>query len=266
MEPKIPATVGILTFNSAATLERALESVKAFDEILLCDGGSTDGTLDLAKRFGVRVILQNPNDVTPGPIKDFSVVRNRCLDAAQYDWFLYIDSDEKVEPGLVEEIRVLVARNEPGPRVYRVSPRIMLGDRRIEHTTSYPGFQYRFCKRGPGLRFVKAIHERLEPPAGSFIGQVSGHWNYFITGPESISEDIFTRDIPRLLKRYDYVSRMKCYRGAMIAWRAMLVIPFKYAWLCLRYRHGVMPWTVERARMWVQWQYGLALWRKGNTL
>jgi len=40
----IKATVGILTFNSAKYLHHCLNSVKDFNEILIVDGGSKDGT------------------------------------------------------------------------------------------------------------------------------------------------------------------------------------------------------------------------------
>ena len=53
---RINATVGILTFNSGKVLRRALESVSDFDDILLCDGGSTDDTLEIARAVGARVM------------------------------------------------------------------------------------------------------------------------------------------------------------------------------------------------------------------
>ncbi len=50
----------IRTFNSAGTLERTLASVAAqvpaLGEIVVVDSGSTDATLDIAARFGSRVV------------------------------------------------------------------------------------------------------------------------------------------------------------------------------------------------------------------
>lgn len=263
MPPKIPASVTILTFNSAATLGRALESVKDFDDLLVCDGGSTDGTLEIAARYGARVIPQDPDAAEPHPIRDYSVVRNRCMEHARHDWILYIDSDETAEPELVEEIRAIVAKDEPGVRLYRVSPRIILQGKRIDHSTAYPGYQYRFFKRGPGLRFIRAVHERLAPPPDAFIGEVKGHWNYYLRGPDEITEDVFTRDIPRLLMRYAGKDWRVRLRGMRKAGRRVVGIFAKYAWIAFWYRRGaaVMPWEVERARIWVQWQYIKALWR-----
>jgi len=54
----------IPTLNSVRTLERCLASIRAQDypevEIVLADAGSTDGTLDLAERYGVDQVVDNP--------------------------------------------------------------------------------------------------------------------------------------------------------------------------------------------------------------
>ena len=50
-------------FNAAPTLERSLNEVPpgAVDEVLLVDDGSRDGTADLARRLGLRVITHSRN-------------------------------------------------------------------------------------------------------------------------------------------------------------------------------------------------------------
>ena len=59
---KIPASVGILTLNSAKEIPRAFESIKDFDDIYICDGNSTDGTQDIARSFGARIVKQFDTD------------------------------------------------------------------------------------------------------------------------------------------------------------------------------------------------------------
>lgn len=49
MQPKIQATIAILTHNSADTLPHALRSVGEFAETIICDGNSTDETRELAR-------------------------------------------------------------------------------------------------------------------------------------------------------------------------------------------------------------------------
>ena len=51
----INASVGILTLNSSKSLFKCLNSVKYFNEIIIFDGGSTDSTLNIAKKFKCRI-------------------------------------------------------------------------------------------------------------------------------------------------------------------------------------------------------------------
>ncbi|MES2203241.1 MAG: glycosyltransferase family 2 protein [Patescibacteria group bacterium] len=172
---KIPATVGMLTYNSADTLQRALESVKEFDDIVICDGGSTDGTLNIARAFGARVIPQHPEFKNPnGTLKDYAGVRNQLLEAAKYDWFLYIDSDETASPGLVSDIHA--ATTSSVPLVYRVPIGIMMDGRYIKHSSNYPGYQHRFFNRLSAAHFVRPVHERIEFAAGTKVGTFAHPW------------------------------------------------------------------------------------------
>lgn len=58
----ISISVVMATFNSSRTIERALQSVRSQDypqakiEIILADGGSTDNTLNLVKKYNVQII------------------------------------------------------------------------------------------------------------------------------------------------------------------------------------------------------------------
>lgn len=173
---KIPASVGILTFNSGTTLRRALESVRDFNEIVICDGGSSDGTLAIAAEFGARVITQDPQfKNADNTLRDYAGVRNQLLAAASNDWFLYIDSDETISDGLREEIREAVAKPS-GPMVYRVPIGIILDGRYIKHSSNYPGYQTRFFNKRSGARFVRPVHERIEFGSDIKVGTFKHPW------------------------------------------------------------------------------------------
>ena len=49
-------SVVIHTYNSEKFLERVLNSVSGFDEIVICDMYSTDKTLEIAKKYNTRII------------------------------------------------------------------------------------------------------------------------------------------------------------------------------------------------------------------
>jgi glycosyltransferase involved in cell wall biosynthesis len=178
---KIPVSVGILTKNSGKTLRRALSSVKDCAQIIVCDGGSTDETLSIAKEFGCVVIQQNPQFLdSDKKINDYSGVRNQLLDEATNDWFLYIDSDEAISDQLREEIRDITQNNKTDYLVYLVPIRTVLDDHIIQYASNYPGYQNRFFNKKSGARFVKKIHERIEYNRESIkTGTLSGPWYVF---------------------------------------------------------------------------------------
>jgi glycosyltransferase involved in cell wall biosynthesis len=156
---KIPCTVGILTKNSADTLERALESVKDFAEVIICDGGSTDATLEIAQRYNARIVAQNKDLLDDeGRITDFSGVRNQTLAFATNRWFLHLDSDEYLGLKLVEEIRSIIAARSSG--AFLVLRRYVLEGKEVECAITYPNRSMRFFHKDSIEKFKKLVHER----------------------------------------------------------------------------------------------------------
>ena len=49
-------SVVINTYNAERDLAQVLEAVKNFDEVLICDMESTDKTLDIARKYGCRIV------------------------------------------------------------------------------------------------------------------------------------------------------------------------------------------------------------------
>jgi peptidoglycan/xylan/chitin deacetylase (PgdA/CDA1 family)/glycosyltransferase involved in cell wall biosynthesis len=164
----------VLTYNSEEFLERCLKSLEGFDEILISDGGSTDATLAIAHRYGCTVIPQS----NPGhPIADFSLERNRLLDAARNDWFFYLDSDEYLSKELKEEIRVACEAGCDGPQIYRVPWSIVSKDGDVVYSSFKTYYQHRFFNRATGARFERPVHERLAFDAvNAAVGTFSGRW------------------------------------------------------------------------------------------
>ena len=88
-------SVVINTYNAEEHLAQVIDSVKGFDEVLVCDMESTDRTLDIARSHGCRIITferKHYNIVEPA--------REFAIHQAQYDWVLVVDADELVTPQL----------------------------------------------------------------------------------------------------------------------------------------------------------------------
>lgn len=174
MTAKIPCTVEILTLNSERTLGRCLESVRDFDDIIVLDGNSTDGTVALAKSYGARVFPQTDGHGREMRIDDFSRVRNLGIALARHQWFTFIDSDEYLSAEAADEVRRIVERpDERTPRAFKRPRRYVLDGEVIERSTTYPNYQMRLFFLPAVKGFVKKVHESIKLQPGTVIGTLS---------------------------------------------------------------------------------------------
>lgn len=88
-------TVVINTYNAARYLERVLQAVHDFDEVLVCDMESTDSTLEIAREYGCRIVtFPKEGHTIVEPAREFAIHE------AIHKWVLVIDADEVVTPQL----------------------------------------------------------------------------------------------------------------------------------------------------------------------
>ncbi len=90
-------SVAIITKNEAHRIEACLRSVAFADQIVVLDSGSTDGTVEIARRLGAEV------EVTPD-WPGFGPQKNRALARCTQRWVLSIDADEQLSEALAAEI------------------------------------------------------------------------------------------------------------------------------------------------------------------
>jgi glycosyltransferase involved in cell wall biosynthesis len=88
--------VVVLTLNEEVCMERCLDSVQWADEIVVVDSGSTDRTVEIARKITDRVYTR--------PLTTFSEQRNYGARMCESDWVLFVDADEVVSSALREEI------------------------------------------------------------------------------------------------------------------------------------------------------------------
>ena len=92
--PKL--SVVVITRDEACHIDDALRSVAWADEIVVVDCGSTDDTVELARRHTDRVTHRDWTGY--GAQKDHATGR------ATHDWVLSLDADERVSAELAAEI------------------------------------------------------------------------------------------------------------------------------------------------------------------
>lgn len=84
----IPISVCIITKNEAENLEKCLSALRPYPfEIVVVDTGSTDNSIDIAKKFTDKVY-------TFEWINDFSAARNYAVSRASHNTILSLDTDE----------------------------------------------------------------------------------------------------------------------------------------------------------------------------
>lgn len=84
---EIGIDVVIMTYNSAKYLNECLESIKNFipyDQIIVIDHYSTDGTLYIAKKHRAKIILENVY---------LGYARQPSIENVSTEYFVFVDSD-----------------------------------------------------------------------------------------------------------------------------------------------------------------------------
>jgi glycosyltransferase involved in cell wall biosynthesis len=163
--PKLSVT--IITRNEAADIAAAIASVAWADDILVVDSQSTDGTADLARAAGARVIVRD----WPGYIEQ----KNFAAMQAAHDWILSLDADERATPGLAREIQQTL--EQPAHQAYQL-PRVTwyLGQW-IRATDWYPDYQTRLYDRRAARWTGRYVHEGVT--VDGTLGRLRGDLQHF---------------------------------------------------------------------------------------
>jgi len=149
---KLPVTVVIPTLNEAAQICEAVGAAKWASEVIVVDGGSTDGTPDLARSVGATVLEV--------PRRTIAAQRNAGIVAAKTDWIFALDADERVPNDLRDELEAVLAA--PKHAAYRIHFRNIYLGRELRHGLWGRDWHVRLFSHN--RRFVeRRVHESLEP-------------------------------------------------------------------------------------------------------
>lgn len=161
--------------NEAQRLPAALESVAFCDEVVVVDSGSTDGTLEIARAAGAKVIEQ--------PWLGYGGQRNVALDHATCDWVLEIDADERITPELQQEIRRFLEDPPAGYEMCGLPQFHRFLGAELRPSMKYPNYRSRVFRRGVYRHDEsRTVHEGLWPkgPVWPFAHDMShelaGSW------------------------------------------------------------------------------------------
>lgn len=191
-------TIGIITKNECEKLERCLKSLmplkEAFDcEIIVTDTGSTDNTVEMAKKYADQILHFEWNN-------DFAAARNTGLKASKGLWFMWIDSDE-----WLENPEELIGFFKSGEYKRYGSASIGLVDVMDKDMKNYINQNIvRLVMRYEDMWFVGAIHEsfpKVISPINN-IGVKIFHDGY-VFADEKQRQAKYDRNFTLLIKKYE---------------------------------------------------------------
>lgn len=130
-------SVVINTYNAEKHLERVLNSVISFDEIIICDMYSTDKTVDIAKEKGCLVYYHKK-------CKIVEPARNFAISKANFNWVLVIDADEIIPADLRNYLYNIIKKKKGLGGVKIPFKNYFMGQ---FMRSAYPDYHLRFFKK-----------------------------------------------------------------------------------------------------------------------
>lgn len=164
-------SVVITAHNSAHEIEDAIRSVSFADEIIVINNESSDQTSDVAKKLGAKVIDHNNEPSNLNKSKNFGFTK------ADGPWILSLDTDERVDPDLQQQITEIVEENSVEYDGYFIPRKNIIFGKWIEHGLWYPDHQLRLFKKGRGKFAAIHNHELLEVDGKT--EKLTGHITHF---------------------------------------------------------------------------------------
>lgn len=139
----------LIVKNEKDHIRDVLSSLAGVDEIVVCDTGSKDNTVDLARAFTDKVFTDYEWE------DDFAAARNHALAKCTGGWILSIDGDEVLEEGGLEKIRKIIEEARPDQATFSV-----------EMTAKHSGQKHnlpRLFRNDGTVSWRGAAHETLSP-------------------------------------------------------------------------------------------------------
>lgn len=115
---------------------------KIADEVVVVDMGSTDRTVEIVKKLGVKVYHVKNYDIV-GPARAYAINK------ATNEWVLLLDADERMTEILVDKLKLIVEKDTAD--VVKVPFKNIIFGKWIKHTWWWPDYHPRFFKKS----FVK---------------------------------------------------------------------------------------------------------------
>lgn len=186
----------VITKNEEKNIGKWLQEMSLLaDEMIVVDTGSTDSTVNMAKKAGAKVFNFEW-------INDFSAAKNYAIEKATGDWILFLDADEYFTEATRKNVRPLLETNYKKDNVGSIRCRLTNIDVDRKNKIVDAMVQVRIFKNIPQIRYHGKIHENIKN-TGKAIGMIfSNDIEIYHTGySSSIIKSKSERNLKFLLEK-----------------------------------------------------------------
>ncbi len=162
-------SIVMITKNVGRVIEEALKSVEGlWDELLVDDDGSMDGTRKIIQQYGGKIFtLKNRN---------LGERKQRLVDKAKEDWILVLDSDERVSEELYKEIKKIKMRNDKKVNGYSIPYQNYVFGKPVYYGGEAYG-KVRLFRKGKGTIELSPVHEEVVVKGS--VGKLKGVFHHY---------------------------------------------------------------------------------------
>lgn len=186
-------SIGLMVKNESKHLEHCLRSLvpvlQALDsELIVVDTGSTDDSVEIAKKFTDRVYCHEWNN-------DFGAMRNTVLSYARGEWFCFVDGDEVLEdPKGIVEFFVSGKYTKYNSAFIEIKNLYLTSS--VDQYSSF--YALRFFRKDQDFCFVGTVHEqpRFKGPSAKIDGYLVHHG--YVADDKELMDYKFRRNVQLL--------------------------------------------------------------------
>lgn len=200
-------SIGMIVKNEEKYLEKCLTALKPIlenvdSELIIADTGSTDKTVDIAKKFTDNVFHFEWSN-------DFAAARNFTMEKSQGEWYMFLDADE-IFQDCSDIIRFFNSREYKNYSSATVVIRSYSYENRPDFYLDFRA--YRLTYKRDDVKFVNPIHEGLLPtlPPCKNLDLIADHYGYMYYDEKGVVNEIARSKSERNLKLlFDEYDKLK---------------------------------------------------------
>ena len=146
-------TVAAIVKNEAENVPQWVQAARSCaDEIIVVDTGSTDGTVERFRDYGIECYHYEWRD-------DFASAKNYMISLCHGDWIVLLDGDEWFREGC--DVRKAIAKHHANPITKAIIADWICLDKDRNNAVMFSGGAVRAFRNQPDVRYFRRVHENL---------------------------------------------------------------------------------------------------------